>query len=122
MRAGSREPLIGKQHFSLIIYNLCQKKYSPDFFRRVTDTSVTMAVKAHLRNQRPVVLAVSTNDALGAAAKNIGQLMNCRNIYFVPMRQDDPQNKPASLVADFSRIPQTVAAAMEGRQLQPVLL
>ena len=88
----------------------------------MTDTSVTMAVKAHLRNQRPVVMAVSTNDALGAAAKNIGQLMNCRNIYFVPMRQDDPQNKPASLVADFSRIPQAVAAAMEGRQLQPVLL
>lgn len=86
----------------------------------ITDTAVTMAVKAQLRNQKPVVLAVSTNDGLSGSAKNIGMLMNCRNIYFVPMAQDDPEKKPTSLVADFSRIGPAVAAALEGRQLQPV--
>ena len=86
----------------------------------ITDTAVTMAVKAQLRNQKPVILAVSTNDGLSGSARSIGTLMNCRNIYFVPMSQDDPEKKPTSLVADFSRIGQTVSAALEGRQLQPV--
>lgn len=87
----------------------------------ITDTSVTMSVKAHLRNQRPVVLAVSTNDALGAAGKNIGLLLNQKNIYFVPMRQDDPVKKPQSIVADFAQIPQAVECALSGVQMQPVI-
>ena len=81
-----------------------------------------MAAKAHLRNGRPLVIAVATNDGLAGSAKNIGALMDKKNVYFVPFRQDDPTGKPTSLVADFSRIPETVEAAMEGRQVQPVLL
>lgn len=88
----------------------------------VTDSSVTMAAKAQLRNGRPVVLAVSTNDGLSGSAKNIGLLLDKKNIYFVPFGQDDPAGKPTSLVADFTQIPAAVAAALEGRQLQPVLL
>jgi dipicolinate synthase subunit B len=86
----------------------------------INDTPVTMAAKAHLRNGKPVVLAVSTNDALSAAAQNIGRLLNVKNIYFVPMHQDDINNKPASLVADFESILDTALAALEGRQLQPI--
>lgn len=87
----------------------------------ITDTAVTLACKAHLRNERPVVLAVSTNDALGTSAKNIGILSNAKHMYFVPMRQDAPLQKSNSLVADFEKIPQAVAAALEGKQIQPVL-
>ena len=87
----------------------------------ITDTSVTMALKAHLRNERPVVLAVATNDALGASAKNIGLLFNSRHIYFVPFSQDDAFGKPKSLIADFPKITQTVESALKGIQLQPVL-
>lgn len=88
----------------------------------ITDTAVTLACKAHLRNERPVLLAVSTNDALGTAAKNIGLLMNAKHVYFVPMRQDDPVNKPNSVVADFTKIPETVSAAFENRQMQPLYI
>lgn len=88
----------------------------------ITDTSVTMAVKAHLRNERPVVLAISTNDGLSGSLRNLGELACRKHIYFVPFGQDDAQNKPASLVADMTQLPQTIAAALEGRQLQPLLL
>lgn len=87
----------------------------------ITDTTVLMACKSHLRNQRPVVLAVSTNDGLGASAKNIGMLLTGKNIYFVPFRQDDPINKPLSLVAKFDLIPATIECALEGKQIQPIL-
>ena len=88
----------------------------------IADGPVTMAAKSHLRNGRPVIIAVSTNDALGAAAENIGKLLARKHYYFVPFRQDDPVNKPTSMVADFTLIPETVAAALEGKQLQPILL
>ena len=88
----------------------------------VTDTAVTMAAKAHLRNGRPVVLAVSSNDALSAGAKNIGELLVRRNYFFVPFGQDQPVQKPASLVADFSRLTETVDAALRGEQIQPILV
>ena len=88
----------------------------------ITDTTVTMAVKSHLRRGKPVVLAVSTNDAMSASAQNIGRLMNVRHMYFVPFRQDSASIKPTSLVADFSQIPQTVENALEEKQLQPVIL
>ena len=88
----------------------------------IADTSVTMSVKSHLRNGRPVVIAVSTNDALGGAAKNIGQLMNYKQFYFVPMGQDDIHNKPRSAVAHFDLILPTVKASLNHMQLQPVYL
>ena len=87
----------------------------------LTDTAVTMAAKSHLRNGRPVVIALSTNDALSGSAENIAALLNRKNYYFVPFGQDDPQGKPSSLQADFSRMGEAAAAALEGRQLQPVL-
>ena len=88
----------------------------------IADTSVTMAAKAHLRNRRPVVVAVSSNDALAAGARNIGELLGRRHYYFVPFRQDSPAGKPSSLVADFSQISRTVDAALRGEQVQPLLL
>ena len=88
----------------------------------VTDSVVTMACKAQLRNDRPVVLALATNDALSGNAKNIGALLERRNIYFVPFGQDDPEKKPASLVADMTKIEPAMLLALEGRQLQPLLI
>ena len=88
----------------------------------IADSAVTMACKAHLRNGKPVVIAVSTNDALGANAKNIGELLNRKNLYFVPFRQDDPQGKPTSMISDLTLLADSVEAALEGRQLQPVIL
>jgi dipicolinate synthase subunit B len=88
----------------------------------ITDSTVTMAIKAHLRNNKPVVLGIATNDALGGSAKNIGLLHNTKNIYFVPYRQDDPQGKNNSLICDFSLIPQTVEEALKGKQIQPIFI
>lgn len=88
----------------------------------ITDSPVLMAAKANLRNQRPVVLAISTNDGLGMNAKNIGSLLNARNIYFVPFGQDQPLLKPNSLSAKFDLILETILAALQGRQLQPLVV
>ncbi len=88
----------------------------------ITDTPVTMAVKSSLRVGLPVVICLASNDSLAASGQNAARLMNTKNVYFVPLGQDDPVKKPFSLVADFSRLEETVAAALEGRQLQPVLL
>ncbi len=88
----------------------------------ITDTPVTMAVKAHLRNDKPVVFGIATNDALGASYKNIGLLSNTKNVFFVPYKQDDPEKKQNSLVCDFSLIPKTVEYALKLKQLQPVVL
>ena len=87
----------------------------------ITDTAVTMAAKAHLRNGRPVIIALSTNDGLSGSAENIARLLNRKHFYFVPFRQDDPVKKPRSLQADFSLLEETVRAALQGRQLQPIL-
>ncbi len=87
----------------------------------VTDTSVTMAAKAHLRNGRPLILAISTNDGLSGSAENIGKLLNRKQVYFVPFGQDDPEKKPRSLQADFSLLEEAVEAALRGEQLQPIL-
>lgn len=88
----------------------------------ITDTTVTMAAKSHLRNGRPVVLAMASNDGLSAGAKNIGELLVRKNYYFVPFGQDNAAQKPCSLMADFNKIPETVDAALRGEQFQPVLL
>ena len=87
----------------------------------ITDTDVTMAAKAHLRNGRPVIIALSTNDGLSGSAENIARLLNRKHFYFVPFRHDDPAKKPRSLQADFSLLEETVRAALQGRQIQPIL-
>ena len=88
----------------------------------ITDTAVTMAAKAHLRNGRPVVIAMASNDGLGAGAKNIGELLVRKHYYFVPFGQDSAILKPCSLMADFTKLPETVDAALRGEQIQPILL
>lgn len=88
----------------------------------ITDTTVTMAAKAHLRNGRPLVIAMSTNDGLSASLKNVGELMVRKGYYFVPFGQDDPVKKETSLAADFTKVEQTIIAALERKQLQPVII
>ena len=115
------EPIGPKRLLDVLIIMPCTGNTIAKLANGVTDSAVTMAAKAHLRNDRPVVLAVSTNDALAANAENIGKLLARKNIYFVPFYQDDPLGKPTSLAADLTQIEDTVAAALEGKQLQPVL-
>lgn len=88
----------------------------------ITDSPVLMAAKAHLRNEKPLVLCIASNDAMGMNMKNIGLLMNAKNVYFVPFSQDDAAKKPNSLVADFDQLQETICAALDGKQLQPVLV
>lgn len=119
---GEVEPIGPKKLLDALIIAPCTGNTLAKLAHSIADSSVTMATKSHLRNGRPVIVAVSTNDALAGAAENIGKLLGRRHYYFVPFRQDDPNQKPTSIVADFSRIPDTLNAALEGRQLQPVLL
>lgn len=114
------EPVGPQKLFDLLIIAPCTGNTLAKLSLGVTDTSVTMAAKSHLRILRPVLLCPATNDALGASAQNIGRLMNTKNIFFVPMAQDDPENKPNSLVADFEKLPICVEYALKGRQVQPV--
>ena len=116
------EPIGPKKLMDVLVVAPCTGNTMAKIANAITDTSVTMAVKAHLRNERPVVIALSSNDGLGANAQNIGKLMNMKNIYLVPFRQDDPIQKSKSLLANNELIQDTILAAMEGRQLQPVLL
>lgn len=116
------EPIGPRALLDVLVIEPCTGNTLGKLANGITDTPVTMAAKAHLRNGRPLVLAVSTNDALGASARNIGTLMNAKNIFFVPMRQDSPLGKPASLVADFSETAAAIKSALEGRQTQPLLL
>lgn len=118
----SVEPIGPKKLLDLLVIAPCTGNTLAKLAASIADTPVTMAVKSHLRNSRPVLLAISTNDALAGAAENIGKLMGRKNYFFVPFRQDDPIGKPTSIVADFSRIPEAAKAATEGRQLQPLLL
>lgn len=114
------EPIGPKGLFDLLVVAPCTGNTLAKLAGGIADTPVTMAAKSHLRNGRPVLLAVSTNDALAGAARNIGQLMAGRHFYFVPMGQDAPAQKPRSVVADFSQIEAAAVAALEGRQLQPI--
>lgn len=116
------EPVGPKHLFDLLVIAPCTGNTLGKIANGVNDTCVTMAAKAHLRNSKPLVLAVSTNDALSGSARNLGSLLGARNVYFVPMRQDDYLKKPTSLVARFDLIPQTVAYALRGEQLHPMLL
>ena len=116
------EPIGPKKLLDVLVIAPCTGNTLAKLAHSIADTPVTMAVKSHLRNNRPVIVAVSTNDALSGAAANIGILLGKRNYYFVPFGQDDPDGKPNSMVADFSQIPPTLLSALEGRQIQPILL
>lgn len=114
------EPIGPKHMFDVLCVVPCTSNTLAKLANGVNDTPVTMAVKSHLRNDKPVVLGVSTNDALGAAAKNIGALMNTRNFYFIPMALDNPCEKPRSLVCDFSKAEGTIKCAVDGLQFNPM--
>lgn len=116
------EPIGPKKLLDALIIAPCTGNTLAKLAHSIADTPVTMAAKSHLRNGRPVIVAISTNDALSGAAENIGKLMGRKHYYFVPFRQDDPQKKPTSIVADFSKIPLTLEAALAGQQIQPLLL
>ena len=115
------EPIGPKNLLDVLVVAPCTGNTLSKIALGITDTPVTMAVKAHLRNNKPVILGIASNDSLGATAKNIGLLHNTKNIYFVPYSQDDPHNKTNSLVCDFSLIKETIEQALKGRQIQPVM-
>lgn len=115
------EPIGPQKLLDLLVIAPCTGNTLAKLAHSIADTPVTMAVKSHLRNGRPVVIAVSTNDALAGAAENIGKLLGRKHYYFVPFGQDDPVHKPTSLVAHFELAADTVTEALEGRQIQPVL-
>ncbi|SBW08928.1 Dipicolinate synthase subunit B [uncultured Eubacteriales bacterium] len=116
------EPIGPKKLLDVMVICPCTGNTLAKLAAGITDSSVTMAAKAHLRNSKPLIIAVSTNDGLSANAKNLGVLLEKKYVYFVPFRQDDPLKKPASLVSDFTLVPAAIEAALQGRQLQPILL
>lgn len=116
------EPIGPKQLFDIVVVAPCTGNTLAKLVNGITDSPVLMAVKAHLRNLRPVVIAVSTNDGLGINARNIGILLNIKNIYMVPFGQDNPVVKANSLVAKMSLLPDTLTMALEGKQIQPVII
>lgn len=116
------EPIGPKKLLDLVIVAPCTGNSLAKLALGVTDTPVLLAAKSHLRNGRPVLIAVSTNDALGANAKNMGLLLNTRNIYFVPYRQDNNVEKCTSIVADMGRLIEAAKAALDSKQIQPVML
>jgi len=116
------EPIGPKKLLDALVIAPCTGNTLAKLAHSIADTPVTMAAKSHLRNGRPVLVAVSTNDALAGAAENIGKLLARKHYYFVPFGQDNAAGKPTSMVADFKKIPQALAAALEGKQIQPILL
>ncbi len=116
------EPIGPKKLLDLLIVAPCTGNTLGKLAAGVTDSCVTLAAKAHLRNERPLLLAVSTNDALSGSAESIGRLLGRKHVFFVPMGQDDPEGKPTSVVADFARLPDAAALALQGRQIQPLLV
>lgn len=116
------EPIGPKRLLDALIIAPCTGNTLAKLAHSIADGPVTMAAKSHLRNGRPVILAISTNDALAGAAENIGKLLARKHYFFVPFGQDDAFGKPTSLIADFSKIPQTLELALEGKQVQPILL
>ena len=116
------EPIGPKRLIDVLVIAPCTGNTIAKLANGIADTSVTLAAKSHLRNNRPIVIAVSTNDGLGANAVNIGKLLARKNIYMVPFGQDDCTQKENSLVADFNLILPTIEAALSHRQLQPLLI
>ena len=116
------EPIGPKKLFDAMVIAPCTGNTLAKLAHSIADTPVTMAAKSHLRNGRPILVAVSTNDGLAGAAENIGKLLSRKHYYFVPFGQDDARKKPTSLIADFNQIPQALELALEGKQIQPILL
>lgn len=116
------EPIGPKKLFDVLAVCPCTGNTLAKLAGGITDTPVTMAVKSHIRNSRPVILAVATNDALAAGAQNIGALLNRRCFYFVPFGQDDYEKKPRSIIADFNELPDTISDALDGIQKQPLMM
>lgn len=116
------EPIGPKKLLDILVIAPCTGNTLAKLAHSIADSPVTMAAKSHLRNGRPVLVAVSSNDALAGAAENIGKLLGRKNYYFVPFGQDDAVKKPTSLVADFNLIPEAIEKAVLGQQMQPVLL
>lgn len=115
------EPIGPKKMLDILVIAPCTGNTLAKLAHSIADGPVTMAAKSHLRNNRPIVLAISTNDALVGAAENIGRLLARKNYYFVPFGQDDPVNKPGSMIADFSQLSKAITEAAAGRQLQPLI-
>lgn len=111
-----------KAYLDIVVVAPCTGNTLAKLANAITDTPVSMAWKAHLRNNKPVVLGISTNDGLGANAKNLGLLLNMKNVYFVPFGQDDPIKKCNSLIADYQMIVPTIVKALKGEQIQPILI
>lgn len=116
------EPIGPKKMFDVLVLCPCTGNTIAKLAAGITDSPITMAAKSHVRNSRPVVIAVSTNDGLSGSAKNIGTLLNYKSYYFVPFGQDDFRKKPRSLIADFNELPEAVLAALNGVQMQPILI
>lgn len=114
------EPLGPKNMTDIMVILPCTATTLSKIKNGIYDTPVTLAAKSHLRNRKPLIIGVSTNDALSVTAKNIGELMNYKHHYFIPLKQDDPSAKPASIVCNFERLDDTIEAALNGEQLQPV--
>ncbi len=116
------EPIGPKKMLDALIIAPCTGNTLAKLSHSIADGPVTMAAKSHLRNGRPVIIAISTNDALAGAAENIGRLLGKKHYYFVPFGQDNPYGKPTSIVANFAQIPETLEAALAGEQIQPILI
>jgi len=116
------EPIGPKKLTDILVIAPCSGNTIAKLANGITDTPVLMATKSHLRNQKPVVIGISTNDALSGSAENIGKLLNRNNFYFVPFRQDNPITKPTSLVFDFKMITETIEKALDREQIQPIIL
>lgn len=116
------EPLGPKKPLDALIICPCTGNTLAKLSSGITDSAVTMAAKAHLRQDRPLLIALATNDAMSQNLSNIGRILTRKSVYFLPMRQDDPKGKPHSLVADFTRLPDALAAMREGKQLRPLFL
>ena len=115
------EPIGPKNMIDILVIAPCTGNTAAKLCNGIVDTPVLMAAKAHMRNGKPLVIAISTNDALGMNFKTIGQLMNMKNIYFVPFGQDNPKSKPNSMIANLELLPDAIEMAMKGKQIQPII-
>lgn len=115
------EPVGPKKMLDILLIEPCTGNTLAKLANGITDTPVTLAAKSHLRNEKPLLIALSTNDALSGSAKNYGRLLNMKNVYFVPFSQDNPNEKPRSMIADFSKTEEAVIAAVENKQIQPII-
>lgn len=115
------EPIGPKKMLDVLLIEPCTGNTAAKLANGITDTPVTLAAKSHLRNNRPLLIAISTNDALSGSAGNIGKLINTNNVFFVPFRQDSPDGKPRSMISDFSKTEDAILCALKKEQLQPIV-